>query len=79
VRTGANPPKALLLGFGDTGIRLELGVWVDNANVIRTDADKIRNVVNQAILAAFAGNGIELARSPGVAPGIAPPAVDARR
>ena len=66
VRTGTNPPKALLLGFVDTGIRLELGVWVDNANVVRTDADKIRNVVNQAILTAFGANGIEFARAPSV-------------
>jgi small-conductance mechanosensitive channel len=64
VRTGANAPKALLVGFGDYGIRLELGVWVENADVVRTDGDKVRSAVNQAILAAFRDNGIELARPP---------------
>jgi small-conductance mechanosensitive channel len=62
VRTAANPPKALLMGFGDFGIRLELGIWVENADVVRTDGDKVRSAVNQAMLAAFRANGIELAR-----------------
>ena len=66
VRTQAHPPKALLIGFGDYGIKLELGVWVENADVVRTDADKIRSVVNLAILAAFRDGGIELARLPAV-------------
>ncbi|MEP7063923.1 MAG: mechanosensitive ion channel domain-containing protein [Betaproteobacteria bacterium] len=64
VRTGANPPRALVVGFGDYGIRLELGVWVQNADVIRTDGDRVRSAVNQAMLAAFRENGIELARPP---------------
>ncbi|MEO8848003.1 MAG: mechanosensitive ion channel domain-containing protein [Casimicrobiaceae bacterium] len=62
VRTIANAPKALLRGFGDYGVLLELGIWVDSANTVRVDGDRIRSAVNQAMLAAFRDNGIELAR-----------------
>ncbi|HEY7903952.1 MAG TPA: mechanosensitive ion channel domain-containing protein [Casimicrobiaceae bacterium] len=61
VRTGANPPRALLRGFGETGVRLELGIWVQNAEVVRTDGDNIRSAVNRAVLAAFREHGIPLA------------------
>jgi small-conductance mechanosensitive channel len=61
VRTGANPPRALLRGFGETGVRLELGIWVENAEVVRTDGDNIRSAVNRAMLAAFREHGIALA------------------
>ncbi len=64
VRHDANPPQALLRGFGDFGITLELGIWLDNANVVRTDGDPVRSAVNHAILAAFRDNGIELASPP---------------
>lgn len=63
VRTGDNPPKALLGGFGDYGIRVELGIWVggtENAKV----RDDIRSTVNEAVLAAFRSGGIELAQPP---------------
>ena len=63
VRTGDNPPKALLGGFGDYGIRLELGIWIggtENAKV----RDDIRSTVNEAVLAAFRGGGIALAQLP---------------
>ena len=62
VQHGANPPRALVRGFGDNGVNLELGIWVDNANTVRTDGDRIRSTVNQAMLAALRDNGIELAR-----------------
>jgi small-conductance mechanosensitive channel len=64
VGTGAHPPKALLRGFGDFGIRLELGVWLANADVVRVDGDNIRSAVNRAVLAAFHAHGIALAEPP---------------
>ncbi|MEO6927821.1 MAG: hypothetical protein ABI190_01545, partial [Casimicrobiaceae bacterium] len=62
VRTIANAPKALLRGFGDNGVLLELGIWLESANTARVDGDQVRSAVNQAMLAAFRDNGIELAR-----------------
>jgi len=64
VRTGANPPKALLSGFADYGIRVELGLWVENAELARKQGDSIRSAVYGAMLAAFREHGIELARPP---------------
>jgi small-conductance mechanosensitive channel len=64
VGTGAHPPKALLRGFGDFGIRLELGVWLSNADVVRVDGDNIRSAVNRAVLASFRDHGIALAEPP---------------
>jgi small-conductance mechanosensitive channel len=64
VGTGTHPPKALLRGFGDFGIRLELGIWLANADVVRVDGDNIRSAVNRAVLAAFRAHGIALAEPP---------------
>ncbi len=63
VRTSDNPPKALLAGFSEYGIRLELGIWVGGTENAR-NRDNIRSTVNEAMLAAFRTGGIELAQPP---------------
>lgn len=57
-RVLADPaPSALLLGFGDSGINLELGVWVDDP---QQGTAGIRSAINLAIWRDFRENGIEI-------------------
>ena len=54
----ANPaPEAFLVGFADSGITLELGVWVSDPHV---GGLGLRSALNRAIWKEFAANGIEI-------------------
>jgi small-conductance mechanosensitive channel len=53
----AQAPKAFLVGFGDNGINLELGVWINDPHVGQLD---LKSSINRAIVKAFAANGIEI-------------------
>ena len=50
-------PKAFVVGFADSGINLELGVWIADPHVGDLD---LRSALNLAILKAFAANGIQI-------------------
>ena len=52
-----HPPEAFLTAFGESGIALELAVWIDDA---RIGQQTLRSALNRAILKAFAENGIEI-------------------
>jgi small-conductance mechanosensitive channel len=57
VMQSPNPPKAFVVRFGDSGIELELGVWVlDPENGQLT----LRSDLNRAIFRAFAEQGIRI-------------------
>lgn len=58
VLRGEQAPQSFLLGFGDSGIALELGLWINDPRVNQLD---LRSSLNRAILKAFAANGIEIA------------------
>jgi len=51
------PPKAFLARFGDSGIELELGVWIGDPEIGMLN---IRSELNLAIWRAFQENGIEI-------------------
>jgi len=51
------PPKAFLARFADSGIELELGVWIDDPE---TGMLNIRSELNLAIWRAFVEAGIEI-------------------
>jgi small-conductance mechanosensitive channel len=57
VLRGAQAPKAFLVGFADSGITLELGVWIGDPHVGHLD---LRSSLNRAILRDFAAQGIEI-------------------
>ena len=91
VMTAPNGPMAFLARFGESGVELELGVWIadpENGQLA------LRSVLNQGILAAFRANGItipfpqrevrvvnaaELVRGGPAAPPADPPGPDLRR
>ena len=52
-----NPPMAFLAGFGDSGINLELGVWIDDPENGQLN---LRSAINQSIWRAFGANGIKI-------------------
>jgi small-conductance mechanosensitive channel len=52
----ARAPGAVLIGVGDNGIGLELGVWVDDPHV----QGNLKSALYRAILKAFAANGIRI-------------------
>jgi small-conductance mechanosensitive channel len=52
-----NPPGALVLRFADSGIDLELGVWIGDPE---TGTGGLRSDLNRAIWTAFQANGIEV-------------------
>jgi small-conductance mechanosensitive channel len=57
VMTAPNGPMAFLARFGESGVELELGVWIadpENGQLA------LRSVLNQGILAAFRANGITI-------------------
>jgi len=51
------PPKALVREFGDNGIALELGVWIED---LQAGTGNLRSDLNYAIWTAFRNNGIEI-------------------
>ena len=53
----ANAPKAFLVNFGDSGITLELGVWINDPHVGQLD---LKSSLNRAILREFTANGIAI-------------------
>jgi small-conductance mechanosensitive channel len=53
----AQAPKAFLVGFGDNGINLELGVWINDPHVGQLD---LKSSINRAIVREFAANGIDI-------------------
>ena len=57
VLRGAQAPKAFAVSFADSGINLELGVWINDPQVGHLD---LRSSLNLAILKAFAANGIQI-------------------
>src|SRR6185312_17115218 len=50
-------PKAFLVNFADSGITLELGVWINDPHVGQLD---LKSSLNRAILKEFAANGIAI-------------------
>ena len=52
-----NPPMAFLAGFGDNGIDLELGVWINDPENGQLN---LRSAINQSIWRAFGANGIKI-------------------
>jgi small-conductance mechanosensitive channel len=57
VMQGATPPTALLTGFGDNGINLELGIWIRDPEL---GHGVLRSAINRAIWASFRENGIAI-------------------
>ena len=51
------PPKAFLLRFGDSGIELELGVWIDDPEM---GMSNIRSELNVEVWRAFKEAGVEI-------------------
>ena len=54
---GANAPSAFLLGFGDSGLNLELGLWLKDPENGQTP---LKSALHRRIFAAFKANGIEI-------------------
>jgi len=54
---GAQAPKAFLVGFADSGITLELGVWINDPHLGQLD---LKSALNRAILREFAAHGIQI-------------------
>jgi len=51
------PPMAFLASFGDSGMNLELGVWINDPENGQLN---LRSALNRKILARFAENGIRI-------------------
>jgi small-conductance mechanosensitive channel len=58
LRDAAHAPKAFIAGFAETGINLELGVYVKDTQIDPLD---LRSALHRAILRAFAAQGIGIA------------------
>ena len=54
---GPLAPKSFLVGFADSGITLELGVWINDPQAGQLN---LRSALNRAILREFAANGIAI-------------------
>ena len=54
---GSRAPEAFLVAFADSGITLELGVWINDPHVGQLT---LRSSLNRAILKTFAASGIEI-------------------
>ncbi len=71
-----HPPAAFLASFGDNGINLELGLWINDPE---NGQGNLRSEINRALLKAFGENGIRLpypqrdVRIVGVPPGLRVP------
>ncbi|HLX30655.1 MAG TPA: mechanosensitive ion channel domain-containing protein [Casimicrobiaceae bacterium] len=53
----AQAPKALLVNFAESGITLELGVWISDPHIGQLD---LKSSLNRAILKEFAAHGIAI-------------------
>ena len=56
VMRGERQPSALVLGLGDNGVTLELGVWVNDPHI----QGGLRSSLYRRVLRAFADNGIRI-------------------
>ncbi len=54
---GPNVPAAFLLGFGESGLNLELGLWLKDPENGQT---VLKSALNRRIFAAFRANGIDI-------------------
>lgn len=54
---GDRAPSALVMNLADSGITLELGVWIDDPHI----QGGLRSALYRAVLKAFAENGIRIA------------------
>lgn len=54
---GDHPPTAYVTGLADSGIGLELAVWINDA---QNGQESLKSALNRAILKAFAENGIRI-------------------
>jgi len=57
LKTAPNQPMAFLVRFADSGIDLELGVWINDPENGQLG---LRSALNQSILRAFLANGIRI-------------------
>jgi small-conductance mechanosensitive channel len=57
LKSAPNAPAALLVRFAESGIDLELGVWIDDPDSAQLD---LRSRLNQAIWRAFRANDIRI-------------------
>ena len=57
VLTEPNPPLAIVTGFMDNGIALELGFWVRDPEM---GQGLLKSTINRRMFAAFRANGIEI-------------------
>jgi len=57
LKDAPNAPKALLVRFAESGIDIELGVWIDDPDSGQLD---LRSALNHAIWRAFQANGIRI-------------------
>jgi small-conductance mechanosensitive channel len=57
VLRGPLAPQSFVAGFGDSGVTLELGVWINDPHVGQLN---LRSALNLAILREFAANGIAI-------------------
>jgi len=57
LKNAPNAPKALLVRFAESGIDLELGVWIEDPDSGQLD---LRSALNHAIWRAFQANGIRI-------------------
>ena len=57
LKNAPNAPAALLVRFAESGIDLELGVWIDDPDSGQLD---LRSALNQAIWRSFQANGIRI-------------------
>ena len=54
----AQAPKAFVTSFADSGVALELGMWINDPHVGHLD---LRSTISRAILKEFAAHGIDIA------------------
>jgi small-conductance mechanosensitive channel len=57
VLRGDQAPQSFLVNFADSGITLELGVWINDPHVGQL---ALKSSLNRAILKGFAENGIDI-------------------
>lgn len=57
VLTAPNPPQAFLSRFADTGIELELGVWINDPENGQLN---LKSALSRAILRSFRENGVRI-------------------
>ena len=53
---GDQAPSAMVINLADSGITLELGVWIDNPHI----QGRLRSALYQGVLKAFSANGIDI-------------------